>query len=227
MKRKMNLLCLLVIMLITIGCGHVAGNYGAQAQTNTSTDPIKRMTLKGELMAPDSTVVQLVEYRGKRSATPWWSAERVIEQLHQDSGGMPKDVIRALLRENPARAFIVYMDEKSEVSYRMGIQIPEGVNLRFKAKGSLLLTIKTNDNQVVEVLDLGIVFPKQSRDITKWADTANGAVRINAGFTEDLPSDYPVMAFVQVPRKYQDCEVLEVTATNWLSVSSQTTVSSR
>ena len=230
MKRQANFLCLLVILLITIGCGgYIPGNYGAQAQSdNTSTtNPINRMVLKGELMAPDSTVVQLVEYRGKRSATPWWSAEQVVEQLHQDSGGMPKETIRAIWSEDPTKAFLVYMDQKSEVSYRMGIYLPENIYLQFKVRGSLLLTIQTDDGQVVEVLDSGIVFPRQSRQITRWDDTANGGVRIFSGFTEDLPKDYPVMAFVQVPKKYQGCEVLEITATNWLSVSCQTAVSSR
>ena len=225
MKRFVVSLCILLGMLFSFGCGSTGGTSPAHAASN-------QMPIKGELMASDSTtVVQLVEYQGYGSRQPWWNAKQaikdIIEKRHIDSGGMPKQTIRKFLPEDPTIAMLLYMEKKSEVSYRMAVDIPPGVNLTFNGPGSLRLIIKKPDGQTVRVLDQGIVFPRQLTRTNNWEDTVRGTVTVSAGFTEGLPASEPLRFFVQVPERFMGYQVLKVIATDRLTVSQTSAVTLR
>ncbi|MFH1534542.1 MAG: hypothetical protein ABIF80_01020 [Patescibacteria group bacterium] len=229
MKRFVVSLCILLGMLFSFGFGSTGGTSPAHAASN-------QMPIKGELMASDSTtVVQLVEYQGYGSRQPWWNAKQaikeIIEKRHIDSLGVPKQEIREFLSESLKEAMHFYMEKKPEVSFRMTVDIPPGVNLAFNGPGSLRLIIKKPDGQTVRVLDQGIVFLKEINPdtgvITKWEDTVRGTVIVSAGFTEGLPASEPLRFFVQVPERFMGYQVLKVIATDRLTISQTATVTLR
>lgn len=100
------------------------------------------------------------------------------------------------------------------VIYRLGIFMPDDVQLKLDGRGSLSFELEFPDGQRASITDQGIICPYKSIPIDKWADTRNGLVTFTSAFNQGRPGDWPNTVFVRLPRSVLGFRVTKVTLTD-------------
>lgn len=113
------------------------------------------------------------------------------------------------------RGLTAHLVKLNYVVYRLGIQIPDDVNLRFDGPGALKLVLRGGDGQPLQVLDAGIILIKKHKPADDWIDTRNsGLVLMNNRFNKGAPPELPNVVLVCLPRAYYELPVISVEPTD-------------
>lgn len=104
------------------------------------------------------------------------------------------------------------------IVYKLGLEIPDQVDLLFNGPGVLVFTVRGGDGSEIQVPDIGIICIKKHRPSDDWEDTRNGPVRMNNKFNRGASPDLPNVVLVRLPSSYFGMEVLRVTTTDKLVV---------
>ena len=167
----------------------------------------------GTCVAADSSEVRFIEFQGSREHSPWWSAQRIVQRMHEDSGGMPIPILMQLINSDPKAKLLAWFKKRPEVvCYRIVFDIPEGADVTFAGKGSLIFTIRKTNGEIIEVADEGIVIPRRFGPIDSWYDTASGPVKIRRGDCFRAPTFPLPIGYVKMPRANYGNEVLKISS---------------
>lgn len=104
------------------------------------------------------------------------------------------------------------------IVYRLGLDIPDQVDLLFNGLGALIFTIRGGNGSEIQVPDIGIICILKHNPADRWEDTRNGPVRMNNRFNKGAPADLPNVVLVRLPASYFGMEVLRVSTTDKLVV---------
>jgi len=113
------------------------------------------------------------------------------------------------------RALTAHLVKLDCVVYRLGIQIPDDVQLRFDGPGALALVLRGGDGQALRVPDAGIILIKKHRPADDWIDTRHGGpVLMDNRFNKGAPPELPNVVLVCLPRAYYGLPVIGVETTD-------------
>jgi hypothetical protein len=114
----------------------------------------------------------------------------------------------ATIKERKLTAYLANIPRT--VVYRLGIQIPDDVDIRLSGPGALMLTFRGGDGKPIQVPDLAIVCILKHNPADKWATTYDGQVLLNNSFNKGAPADLPKVVLVCVSDAYYGMELLNV-----------------
>ncbi len=104
------------------------------------------------------------------------------------------------------------------IVYRLGLDIPDQVDLLLKGPGALIFTVRGGDGSEIQVPDIGIICILKHNPADSWEDTRAGEVRMNNKFNKGAPADLPNVVLVRLPISFFGMEVLRITTTDKLVV---------
>jgi hypothetical protein len=167
---------------------------------NSWDDPAKN--LEQDL----NTTVKDVENRLGRPLTTKEIGDLRSEMLKKFTGSSKRGLTAHLVTLN----YIVY---------RLGIQIPDKVNLRFNGPGALKLILRGGDGQPLQVPDAGIILIKKHKPADDWINTRNNdPVLMDNHFNKGAPPELPNVVLVCLPRAYYGLPVIGVEPTDKFSI---------
>lgn len=129
-----------------------------------------------------------------------------------------KEQLEIMVDEIPSLKLSATLAREQVIVYRLGVYIPDQVDLLFNGVGALIFTIRGGDGSEIQVPDIGIICIKKHRPSDDWKDTRDGPVRMDNKFNKGASPDLPNVVLVRLPSSYFGMEVLRVTTTDKLVV---------
>jgi len=205
MRKYFLLGTILLLMLSISACSTTGSRFAATRQLSIH-----------QAAYNDSTKLDFFQYK-----EGWLDPQTVIlaeaNRMSQQSGGMPVETVRAIMPDMPRYKIFFYLAKQNVVVYRIGIDMPSDLLLKFSSRGSLTFNLASGK----EVPDLGIIVPQDFSPISDWHDSRRQVAVLSKNSNNGKPAGMPNVIFVLMPKSVYGQRVVKVTPNKSMSFSGQ------